>query len=444
VREGRSPGRPWWGLPVLLSSALIAVAAVLTLAAPPPDAARAAKRCVVLLRLPGGRQLPFGCDGFTFLRGAVEPALLLEPDFAPPTDFTYQSRPLHIGLAAVLGRVLQPLAGPAIPADARHHGRTPTRRFAGAYAAYVLLNAGLLVVAGLALHDALLGRARVGLREGAALLAGLAFTILSPTVKAWLFTPHTVLWGVLVPLWALAVTRRRLAGHAAGGAAPDVRVGGAAGLAALAYGYVVLVPVASLAGTALRLLRDAAPPARGRRWLRAAAVTVVLFAVPSVAWIGLSYAVAGGYYHHEAVAYRQFRWPLDALGGGLAGVGAEAVVRARAWLGLAGSAWIVPIVTLVALGAGGAAAGASLRGFVRRRRPLLESAGLVVALGSLFWYLNGQMSPVRAAGLAPVLHVVAAAWALDLDRQAGRARWTAGLAAVTLLAGAATILLHRL
>lgn len=197
-----------------MASVLVGVAALLTLASPSPDPARASEKCIYLFPLPHGLRLAFGCDGFTFLRGAVDPSLLLEPDFAPPADFTYQSRPLHIGMAALLGRVLQPVAGLAIPPDARYHGRPPTRRFAGAYVAYVLINAGLLVAAGIALHDALLGWNRATRGETAALLAGLAFVILSPTVKAWLFTPHTILWGVAIPLWALAVGRRILASAA--------------------------------------------------------------------------------------------------------------------------------------------------------------------------------------------------------------------------------------
>lgn len=94
--------------PVLIASVLVGVAAVLTLVSPALDPARAARECIHLIPLPRGFQLAFGCDGFTFLRGAVNPSLLLEPDFAPPSDFTYQSRPLHIGLAAatmLLGRL---------------------------------------------------------------------------------------------------------------------------------------------------------------------------------------------------------------------------------------------------------------------------------------------------------------------------------------------------
>jgi hypothetical protein len=435
------PRRAWWAPSVLLSSALVVVAALLALVAPPPDAARAATRCVALLPLPWGRPLPFGCDGFTFLRGAAEPALLLEPAFAPPTDFTYQSRPLHVGAAAVLGRILQPVAALAIPPDARYQGRAPIRRFAGVYAAYVLLNAGLLVAAGLALQDALLGsRPRIGRAEGAALVAGLAFTILSPTVKTWLFTPHTILWGVLIPLWAVAAARRQLAGAPAGGPAPGRHIGAPAGLAALAYGYAVLVPLAWVAAAGLGPGRATASRARPRGGLRRAAVALALFVLPSLAWVGLSHAVAGGYYHHEAVAYRQFRWPLDALGGGIGGLGAEAVGRARRWGGLAASAWMGPLLALGAAAAAGAATGGSLRGFVGRHRPLLGAAGLVLALGSLFWYLNGEMSSLRAATLAPVVQVVAAALALDLDRQAGRARWTLLLAVATVVAGAAAVL----
>jgi hypothetical protein len=257
-----------WLVPIVVTAALVAVMALLTLLAPRSDPGRAAAACFHLIELPRGRQLAFGCDGFTFLRGAVDPALLFEPTFAPPADFTYQSRPLHIGLAALLGRALQPVVARAVPADARYQGRTPVRRFAGAYAAYVLINAGLLVAAGLALHDIVIGPGRPPtIRHTAALLAGLAFLILSRAVKVWLFTPHTVLWGMLIPLWALAVGRRMLTGSGPATARTLHRAAGAAGVAALAYGYAALVPATAAVALGLRLVRDVDSRPGLRRWL---------------------------------------------------------------------------------------------------------------------------------------------------------------------------------
>ena len=424
---------------------LVGVAAFLTLASPALDPARAAEKCIYLIPLPRGFQLAFGCDGFTFLRGAVDPSLLLEPDFAPPSDFTYQSRPLHIGLAALLGRVLQPVVGLAVPPDARYQGRTPVRRFAGAYVAYVLINAGLLVVAGIALHDALIGWTRVTAREAAALLAALAFVILSPTVKAWLFTPHTVLWGLAIPLWALAVGRRILARAAAACPGASLCAGVASGIAALAYGYAVLVPAVSVLAVGVRLGAGDAPRARLARWLRVAIPTVALFALPTVAWIAISYGVAGGYYHHEAVLYRQFRWLPDALRAGPAAALAEAAARARRWAAVVAVEWTIPLVFLAALVAASVATGGgSLRRFARRQQALLEAATIVLVLGLAFWYLDGDTSSGRAATLAPVVQVVAASLALDLDRHAGRSLWTGILAAAALVVGAATMLLGRL
>jgi len=432
------------GAPVLIASVLVGVAALLTLASPAPDPARAAEKCIYLIPLPRGFQLAFGCDGFTFLRGAVSPSLLLEPDFAPPSDFTYQSRPLHIGLAALLGRVLQPVAGLAIPPDARYQGRTPVRRFAGAYVAYVLINAGLLVVAGIVLHDALIGWTRVTARETAALLAALAFVILSPTVKAWLFTPHTVLWGVAIPLWALAVGRRILARAAPARPGVPLRAGVASGIAALAYGYAVLVPAVSVLAVGVRLGAGDVPRGRLARWLRVAIPTVALFVLPTLAWIAISYGVAGGYYHHEAVLYRQFRWLPDALSVGPTAALAEAAARARRWAMVVAVQWTIPVVFLTALVAASVATGGSLRRFAKRQRALLEAATIVLVLGLAFWYLDGETSSGRAATLAPVVQVVAASLALDLDRHGGRTLWTGVLAAATLVVGAATMLLGRL
>ena len=139
ARLAATPRSDWW-LPALMAAGLLVGAVGLTLGAPRVDPAWAARQCFSLLPLPRGFEILFGCDGFTFLRRAVEPSLLLEPRFAPPTDFTYQSRPAQIGVAAVLARVLQPVVAPLVPAETRYQGRTPIRRYAGAYAAYVLIN----------------------------------------------------------------------------------------------------------------------------------------------------------------------------------------------------------------------------------------------------------------------------------------------------------------
>ena len=284
---------------------------------------------------------------------------MLEPRFAPPTDFTYQSRPLHIGAAAILGRVLQPLVGAAVPAEVRYQGRTSVRRFAGAYVAYVLLNAVMLLGAGLALQDALIGWRRPASLEAPALVAGLAGVLLSRTVRLWLFTPHTILWGILVPPWALAVGRRVLAPVDPTSDRLARRAAATAGLAALAYGFAVLVPAVALAALGRRLRRDRAPNGVAR-WLRGATFSVVAFALPTLAWIGVSYAVAGGYYHHGAVAYRQFRWLTDALAaGGPAAAWAEAVGRGAAWSSMLARQLVAPAIFLVALVVVSASTGAS-------------------------------------------------------------------------------------
>ena len=432
--------RSGFALAVLLGCALVGAAAVLTLAAPPSDPGRAAAACFYLLPLPRDRQLAFNCDSFTFLRGAVAPALLLEPSFAPPTDFTYQTRPLHIGLAAVLGRLLQPWAERAVPAEARYQGRTPLRRFAGAYAAYVLINAGLLVLAAIAFHDAVIGRDRTpAALETWALLGGLAFVILSGDVKMWLLTPHTMLWGVLIPLWALAIGRRILADPAVPSAGRLARTGGAAGLAALAYGFAVLVPATAAALLGLRLTRVAAPTSALARGLRLAGLAAGLFVVPPLAWIAVSYAVSGGFHSHEAVAYRQFRWLPDALALGPATALTAAGARARLWAGSLADHLAAPGLALAVLLAAGRVAGLPPRELASRLAPLLRAAVTVVVLGVAFWYLNGSLEGDRATTVVPVVWAVVAAVALELDRRAAQVRWTALLATAALGSGAWTL-----
>jgi hypothetical protein len=432
--------RPWT-FTLLAAAGLVAATALMTLAAPPADPGRAAAACVHLIELPRGRQLAFGCDGFTFLRGAVDPTLLLEPTFAPPTDFTYQSRPLHIGLAAILGRALQPAAALAVPAEARYQGRTPIRRFAGAYAAYVLINAGLLVAAALAVHDALIGLHRSpDARETAALLAALAFLIVSRMVKVWLFTPHTILWGALIPLWALALGRRLLTGSGSSPPRTLVRAAGAAGLAALAYGYAVLVPATGAVALGLRYVGTERPRPGLLRWLRAVVPAAGLFLLPPLAWVGISHAVSGGFHSHEAVGYRQFRWLPDAMAEGPAQALTMALGLGWTWMAMAVPVLTVPALALAALLMVTRIGGASLRGLASRQGALLTAATIVLVLGLAFWFLNGSMLPGRAATLAPVVQVLAVAVALDLDRRADRVRWTGLLAALALGRGAWTVL----
>jgi hypothetical protein len=430
-----SAGRAW-ALPGLLASALVGAAALLTLAAPPSDPGRAAAACFHLIELPRGRQLVFGCDGFTFLRGAADPVLLLEPTFAPPSDFTYQSRPLHIGLAAALGRVLQPVAGLAVPADARYQGRTPSRRYAGPYAAYVLLNVGLLLAAGMALHDALIGLGRpLTTYDTVALLAGLAFLILSRMVKVWLFTPHTILWGILIPLWALATARRLLADGGPPPARTLLRASGASGLAALAYGFAVLVPATGAVALGVRHARTAGLRRGVWPWLRAVTPAAGLFLLPPLAWIGLSYVVSGGFYSHEAAEYRQFRWLPAAIAEGPGHAVIVAGQMAWQWTAMAVRELAAPTIVLAGLLVAARITGASLGELGRRLRTLWTAAATVLVLALAFWYLNGSLLEGRVTTLAPVVYAVAVAVALDVDRREGRVRWTGLLAALGLARG---------
>jgi hypothetical protein len=422
-----------WAFSVVSASALVGAAAALTLAAPPSDPDRAAAACFSLVTLPWGRQLAVSCDAFTFLRGAVNPALLLEPTFAPPSDFTYQSRPLHIGLAAGLGRVIQPLVATLVPAEALFQGRTPIRRYAGAYTAYVLINAAILVAAGLALHDVLVGLSRTPTPgERMALLAGFALLILGVSVRRWLLTPHTVLWGLLIPLWALAVGRRASLPAVRPPTPLLLRASAAAGLAALAYGYALLVPATAATALGLRLIREEGSRRGLARWARAAAPALGLFLLPPLTWLGISYAVSGGFYHHEAEAYRQFRWLPDAVAaGGPAHALTVAGEAAWRWTTIAARELGLPAVGLAALLAVAARSGETGE-IARRLAPTLKAAGTVVLLGIGFWYLNGDTQAGRIATLGPVVETAVVTVALELDRRAGRVVWTSLLAATAV------------
>jgi hypothetical protein len=135
------------------------------------------------------------------------------------------------------------------------------------------------------------------------------------------------------------------------------------------------------------------------------------------------------------VAYRQFRWLPDALALGPASALTAAGARARHWGGTLADHLAAPGLGLAALLAVGRVTGMPLRELARRLAPLLTAAVTVVVLGVGFWYLNGSLEAERATTVVPVLWAVVVAVALELDRHAGRLRWTALLAAAALAVG---------
>ena len=273
----------------------------------------------------------------------------------------------------------------------------------------------------------------------AALLAGFALMILSRMVKLWLFTPHTILWGILIPLWALSVGRRILTDT---GSPPAGRSAGRPGRPGWPPSPTATRCWCRRPGRWRWALRYGGTdgPRRGLLpWLRAVTPAVGLFLLPTLAWIGISHAVSGGFYNHEAEEYRQFHWLPDALAVGPAHALTVALQAAAWWTTTAGRELAVPAMVLAALLAVAGITGASLGGLLSRQRALFTAAACVLGLGIAFWYLNGNTLGGRVRTLAPVVQTATVAVALDLDRRADRTLWTGLLAVLALASGVWTV-----
>ena len=246
-------------------------------------------------------------DSQGYIDAAQHPSQLLQP------GEVRQSRPLYILLGTAVG---YPLA-----AGLQLGGRLgllpawwpETTRYRGFYGGYVLLNAlGLLASLGLLrwLVAALAGGAARGW-----VFWPLAWVLAAnPITKAFFWTAHQQMLAFLVPLFCLALALG-LARRPAPGWLGTVALSLALGLLPLLYGSFVLAWPALAFG-----LGQAAPPTAPRagaaRFLARLAgqllLSLALFAVPTLLWIGLLRLHGTTYYNHEAVRYHQLVWLLEA------------------------------------------------------------------------------------------------------------------------------------
>ncbi|MGI4761224.1 MAG: hypothetical protein ACRYF0_10990 [Janthinobacterium lividum] len=241
-------------------------------------------------------------DSYGYLEVAQEPRRLLRP------QEVRQSRPLYGLLGAAVG---YPLTGSlALAGQLGLAPRWPPeeRRFYGFYSGYVLLN-GLTLLASLLLFKWLFERLTAGRGQAWQLYAGAWVLAANPITKAFFWTAHQQMLAFLVPLFCLGLalgpaTGRRTWGRLAGWSL-------SLGLLPLVYGSFVLAWPALAYG----LGWPARAGATSRRWAASSgrlALSALLFALPTLAWILLLRTQGTTYYNHEAVRYHQLVWLPEA------------------------------------------------------------------------------------------------------------------------------------
>jgi hypothetical protein len=381
---------------------------------------------------------PFGislnCDSPQFMWLARDPSgLLMEEN-------PRQARPGMILAAALLTAPLSFVAPPGGPSQIVDTGiQNPaeiTASFARdlpAYLAYVLLNVALLGASFLVLRKILDG-AGTGARNPSmpetiiVVSAGLLL-IANDVTKAFVWSPHTQMFNMLVPVLAVYGTLRTWSGELA-----DWRfaggLGAAVGLGMTAYPVFVVIPVCCALPAVVRIARTRSRSVR-RRSAAGLALLLALSVAPSLLWYLFVRATTGSFFHFE-MAQGEVVWMSYAWGKG-------AGVLLRDWLS---NAWVlfaaaVPqalaIIAVAALTAGAVLwKGASLRPVY----PVLI-AGVYVSLAVLGFYTSvGWIVDRLAYPIVPPLLVALAAAALAVSRQLDvRNRWNfaAGIAILTVV-----------
>ncbi len=391
-------------------------------------------------------------DSYGYLLVARQPARLLRP------GEVRQSRPLYALLGTVVGYPLAAALRAGQAVGIIPSATDPERlTWAGFYGGYVLLN-GLALLLSLLLLRYLVGQSTVG-RDEMWLFWPLAWVLTAnPVTKAFFWTAHQQMLTLLVPLFCLALAVRLRLRQAAGLPLSQARQAALAvglGLLPLLYGSFVLVWPALIYGLSGRRAgaKTGYEPANhadftqlpsqrfnlaaaGRQAARLA-LSLGLFALPTLLWVGLLRTQGTAYYNHEAARYHQLVWLLEVphwpLTDFLALVAAQLGAYVRSWealtlwlvlaAGLGGATWL-RVRWAAPSGAGTEPARSLLRA------PLGGALAWVAGSVGLFFGLLGYYQPRLAYALLPLVLVWLAAllprwprrWAWPLA-WAGAAGW---------------------
>jgi hypothetical protein len=175
---------------------------------------------------------------------------------------------------------------------------------------YILLNVVLLTTAVMVAFSLVLGshwqnRETLQAQWAPALLVFVVIAV-NPVTKAFLWTSHTQMFVLLVPIVAIASTRWLLALPSSAPISVPVAllIGLGIGLGVLSYASAVVIAIATV--TALLM----------RRHLAQAAALATGTALLPVAWVLGVRATQGSFYSVETEKFRQFVWILDGLSDG--------------------------------------------------------------------------------------------------------------------------------
>lgn len=335
------PPRWTWAL-WSAGAVLVALLALpVPLIAPPP--AEGTYLCGEFREVLDGHGYVKNCDSVAFWSLARDPGAIL--DNGNPR----QSRPLFVALGTISRAVVKPFVGLA--------GEEAADGTAPAQAGYLALNVTLL-----ALAVGLAGRLLRSVRTPWPIVAAVfGVLVVNNIIKAFIWTAHTQLFNLLLPIVLVAIVARTVNADF-----PQRRrflVALALGVAVLAYGtFLVGLPLLLVSGEISR--RRSGEPADRSLLVREAALSAV-FVAPTVLWVAFVAIVSDGFYSHETAEYRQFVWVFDAAESGFGEVVSQAATFTGEFGGTLPSIEIGTFILLFAV---------ALGSFVIRRRSSTPSA----------------------------------------------------------------------
>jgi hypothetical protein len=289
------------------SVVLLMIVSGLLLIGPRVPYSQQKSQCVVDLHIVGPLGLSLNCDSPEFMKDAVHPGNLLKK------NSVRQSRPGMVLAAYLLSKplfFLNKIADwyhPHVTRKDIAKGRINALWQAGfsVFAAYAMLNIVILMFACFFYFSL------VKVSEGIT-LASLSLVVLffvNSITETYFWSPHTQMFNIMGPLFLAWVFYRGLQNSILNKSWYLISL--AMGLLVTAYGtFILYAPCLFLLFVYQFFTKK---EVLFFNYFKRLLMHAVIFSLPTIAWYLLVKHVAGSYYVHEAVVYRQFTWMRDAF-----------------------------------------------------------------------------------------------------------------------------------
>jgi 4-amino-4-deoxy-L-arabinose transferase-like glycosyltransferase len=263
---------------------------------------------------------PFGfglnCDSPEFMWLARDPSGLLKP------ESPRQARPGLIIAAAIVQMPISLVVPYRAPPQPIGQGTDDTaaivRSFQNnlpTYLAYILLNIGILLV-GFFLTRRIMERdtdsRAIDPASGLIILSTGFLLVANDVTKAFVWSPHTQMFNILVPVLSLYVILRLLRGGLFERSFV-LSIGLATGLGMIAYPFFALVTACAIPPTVWTVIRDRKHRQIGTVHL---AALIALSIAPSLLWYAFVRAKTGAFFQYE-MAQGQVVWMANAWAKGM-------------------------------------------------------------------------------------------------------------------------------